>query len=160
MVKTPPANAGEMDLIPNQGRSHMPWSNQARPPQLLSLRIKAWELKELKLRCCQLLKPGGALAHALHHNSEKSLRNEKPAQRKARATKSPRKEKPAQRKARATKSPLNEKPAQRKARATKSPLNEKPAQRKACATKSPLNEKSAQRKVRTTKSPLNEKPAQ
>ena len=27
VVKNPPANAGDMDLIPGPGRSHMPWSN-------------------------------------------------------------------------------------------------------------------------------------
>ena len=26
-VKNPPANAGDMGLIPGPGRSHMPWSN-------------------------------------------------------------------------------------------------------------------------------------
>ena len=26
-VKNPPANAGDMGQIPNQGRPHMPWSN-------------------------------------------------------------------------------------------------------------------------------------
>ena len=30
MVKTPPANAGKTGLIPDQGRSHVPRSNQAR----------------------------------------------------------------------------------------------------------------------------------
>ena len=36
MVKNPPANAGETGLIPAPGRSHMPQSNKAREPQLLS----------------------------------------------------------------------------------------------------------------------------
>ena len=27
VVKDPPANAGDMGLIPDLGRSHMPWSN-------------------------------------------------------------------------------------------------------------------------------------
>ena len=27
VVKNPPANAGDMGLIPGPGRSHMPWSN-------------------------------------------------------------------------------------------------------------------------------------
>ena len=27
VVKNPPANAGDMGLIPGLGRSHMPWSN-------------------------------------------------------------------------------------------------------------------------------------
>ena len=35
--RNPPASAGDMDLIPGPGRSHMPWSNQACGPQLLRL---------------------------------------------------------------------------------------------------------------------------
>ena len=27
MAKNPPAHAGDLDLIPDPGRSHMPWSN-------------------------------------------------------------------------------------------------------------------------------------
>ena len=27
VIKNPPANAGDMGLIPGPGRSHMPWSN-------------------------------------------------------------------------------------------------------------------------------------
>ena len=37
-----PANAGDMGLSPGLGRSHMPRSNWAREPQLLSLRV--WSL--------------------------------------------------------------------------------------------------------------------
>ncbi|KAJ8778453.1 hypothetical protein J1605_013640 [Eschrichtius robustus] len=37
-----PANAGDTGLSPGLGRSHMPWSNWAREPQLLSLRV--WSL--------------------------------------------------------------------------------------------------------------------
>ena len=37
VVKNPPANAGDTGLIPGPGRSHMPQSNEARAPQLLSL---------------------------------------------------------------------------------------------------------------------------
>ena len=37
MVKNPFGNEGEMGLIPDPGRSHMLWSNEARAPQLLSL---------------------------------------------------------------------------------------------------------------------------
>ena len=36
-VKNLPASAGDMDLIPGPGRSHVPWSNQACGPQQLSL---------------------------------------------------------------------------------------------------------------------------
>ena len=38
MVKTPPANTGDTGSIPDPGRSHMPWSNEAHTPQPLSLR--------------------------------------------------------------------------------------------------------------------------
>ena len=42
MVKNLPANAGHTGSSPGLGRSHMPQSNQAREPQLLSLRV--WSL--------------------------------------------------------------------------------------------------------------------
>ena len=42
MVKNLPANAGDTGSSPSLGRSHMPRSNQAREPQLLSLRV--WSL--------------------------------------------------------------------------------------------------------------------
>ena len=42
MVENLPANAGDTGSSPGLGRSHMPWSNWAREPQLLSLRI--WSL--------------------------------------------------------------------------------------------------------------------
>ena len=42
MVENLPANAGDTGLSPGLGRSHMPRSNGAREPQLLSLRV--WSL--------------------------------------------------------------------------------------------------------------------
>ena len=42
MVENLPANAGDVGLSPGLGRSHMPRSNLAREPQLLSLRV--WSL--------------------------------------------------------------------------------------------------------------------
>ena len=42
VVESLPANAGDTGSSPGLGRSHMPWSNQAREPQLLSLRV--WSL--------------------------------------------------------------------------------------------------------------------
>ena len=42
MVENPPANAGDAGSSPGLGGSHMPRSNWAREPQLLSLRI--WSL--------------------------------------------------------------------------------------------------------------------
>ena len=32
VVKNPPASAGDASSIPDPGRSHMPWSNEAREP--------------------------------------------------------------------------------------------------------------------------------
>ena len=46
--KNLPANAGDTGSIPGPGRSHMPWSNEARAPQLLSLRSRAREPQLLK----------------------------------------------------------------------------------------------------------------
>ena len=48
--KNPPANAGDMGLIPGLGRFQMPWSNKARMLQLLSLHLKAHELQLQRLR--------------------------------------------------------------------------------------------------------------
>ena len=42
VVESLPANAGDTGSSPGLGRSHMPWSNWAREPQLLSLRV--WSL--------------------------------------------------------------------------------------------------------------------
>ena len=42
MVESLPANAGDTGSSPGLGRSHMPRSNWAREPQLLSLRV--WSL--------------------------------------------------------------------------------------------------------------------
>ena len=41
-VENPPANAGDTGSSPGLGRFHMPRSNWAREPQLLSLRV--WSL--------------------------------------------------------------------------------------------------------------------
>ncbi|KAJ8788374.1 hypothetical protein J1605_000430 [Eschrichtius robustus] len=50
VVKNLPANAGNMGWSPGPGRSHMPQSNKARAPQLLSLRSRAREPQLLSLR--------------------------------------------------------------------------------------------------------------
>ena len=42
VVANPPANVGDMGSSPGPGRSHMPRSNWACEPQLLSLRV--WSL--------------------------------------------------------------------------------------------------------------------
>ena len=49
VVKNLPADVGHTELSPGLGRSHMPWSNKARAPQLLSLHSRA--------HVPQLLKP-------------------------------------------------------------------------------------------------------
>ena len=41
VVKNPPANAGDTGSSPGLGRSHMPQSNEACAPQLLSLCSRA-----------------------------------------------------------------------------------------------------------------------
>ena len=43
VVENLPANAGDTSSSPGPGRSHMPQSDQARAPQLLSLRSRARE---------------------------------------------------------------------------------------------------------------------
>ena len=68
--KNLPASAGDMGSSPGPGRSHMPWGNRARVPQLLSLRSRALEP--------QLLKPM-SLEPVLYN--KRSHRNEKPAHR-------------------------------------------------------------------------------
>ena len=50
MVKNLPANAGDTGLMPGLGRWHLPQSNSARAPQLLSLCSRAWELQPLSPR--------------------------------------------------------------------------------------------------------------
>ena len=50
VVKSPPASAGDTGSSPGLGRSHMPRSNSARVPQLLSLRSRAGEPQLLSPR--------------------------------------------------------------------------------------------------------------
>ena len=49
VVENLPANAGDTGSSPGPGRSHMPRSNWAREPQLLSLRSRAHEPQLLSL---------------------------------------------------------------------------------------------------------------
>ena len=51
VVKNPPANAGDTGSSPGPGRSHMPRSNLARAPQLLSLPSRACEAQLLTPTC-------------------------------------------------------------------------------------------------------------
>ena len=49
MVKNLPANVGDTDSTPDFGWSHMPQSNYAHEPQLLSLCFRAQELQLLSI---------------------------------------------------------------------------------------------------------------
>ena len=64
VVKNPLANAGDMGSSPGPGRSHMPQSNQARVPQLLSLHSRAREPQLLSL-CTTTTEARVPRAHAL-----------------------------------------------------------------------------------------------
>ena len=72
VVKNRPAKAGDTGLSPGPGRSHMPRSNQARAPQLLSLHSRAREP--------QLLSPSAATTEARVPRAH-ALQQEKPADR-------------------------------------------------------------------------------
>ena len=76
VVKNPPASAGDMGLSPGLGRSHMPWSNKAHEPQLLSLHSIA--------RKPQWLSPLAATTEA-HTPRAHAPQQEKPPQWEARA---------------------------------------------------------------------------
>ena len=71
MVQSPPANAGDTGSSPGLGGSHMPRSNWARAPQLLSLRSGAREP--------QLLSPRATTTDA-HAPRAHALQREKPLQ--------------------------------------------------------------------------------
>ena len=51
LVKNPPANAGDTGSVPGLGRFHMPRSNEASAPQLLSPGPGAQELQLLSPLC-------------------------------------------------------------------------------------------------------------
>jgi len=70
VIKFPPANAGDMGLILDPGRSHMLQTNEARAPQLLGLCPRACEP--------QLLSPRATSAEALVLCNERSHHKEKP----------------------------------------------------------------------------------
>ena len=71
VIKNPPANAGDTGLGPGLGRSHMPRSNEARAPQLLSLRSRACEPQLLSL---------SATTTEAHAPRARALQQEKPPQ--------------------------------------------------------------------------------
>ena len=66
-----PASAGDMGSSPGPGRFHMPWSNWAHEPQLLSLCSRALEL--------QLLRPSAATTETCEPRVY-ALQQEKPPQ--------------------------------------------------------------------------------
>ena len=74
VVKNPPANAGDMGLIPDLGRSHMPQSNQARAPQLL-------KPTHPRAHVPQLLSPCAATTEARMPRARASQRRVAPAGR-------------------------------------------------------------------------------
>ena len=53
VVKNLPASAGDTGSSPGPGRSHMPRSNWAREPQLLSLRATTTEARTPRARALQ-----------------------------------------------------------------------------------------------------------
>ena len=57
MVKNPPASAGDVGSISGLGRSHMPQSNKAREPQLLSPCATPTEARSPRARAPQQEKP-------------------------------------------------------------------------------------------------------
>ena len=71
MVKNLPANAGDAGSSPGPGRSHMPRSNKACAPQLLSLHSRAREP--------QVLRPYATTTEARAPRA-RALQQEKPLQ--------------------------------------------------------------------------------
>ena len=73
VVKNPPANAGDTGSSPGPGRSHMPRSNEAHAPQLLSLHSRACEPQLLKPACLEPMlrnKRSHCNENPMHHNEE------------------------------------------------------------------------------------------
>ena len=62
VVESLPASAGDTGSSPGLGRSHMPRSNEARAPQLLSLSSRACEPQLLSLRVWSLCSATGEAA--------------------------------------------------------------------------------------------------
>ena len=53
MVENPPANAADTGSSPGPGGSHMPWTNWAQAPQLLSLSATTTEVRVPGARALQ-----------------------------------------------------------------------------------------------------------
>ena len=75
VVKNPPANAGDTGLSPGLGRSHMPWSNWAPAPQLLSLPATTTEACAPRARALQQEKPPHWEARAPQQRVAPTLHN-------------------------------------------------------------------------------------
>ena len=75
VVKNPPASAGDTGSIPGPGRSHMPQSNYAHEPQLLSLRSRA-HMPQLLSPCATTTEAHTprAMLCKRSHNNERCLR--------------------------------------------------------------------------------------
>ena len=82
VVENLPANAGDTGSSPGLGGSHMPWSDSAREPQLLSLRV--WSLCPTTGGAAIVKGPRTAMKSGPHlPQLEKALaRTEDPAQPK------------------------------------------------------------------------------
>lgn len=73
VVKKPPAKAGDTASIPAQRRSHKPWGNRARAPQLLKPQSKDHEPQLLKSACLESVlhnKSGQCNEKTVHHKEE------------------------------------------------------------------------------------------
>ena len=68
MVKNLPANAGDTGSSPGPGRSHMPGSNKAHAPQLLSPHATTTEAHVPRARAPQQVKPRNE--KPAHHNED------------------------------------------------------------------------------------------
>ena len=75
VVKNPPADAGDTSSVPCPERCHVPQSNLAHEPQLLSLCPEPWN-RNYSVHTPQLLRPPGP--------STRALQQEKPQRRKGR----------------------------------------------------------------------------
>ena len=64
VVENLPANAGDAGSSPGLGRSHMPRSNEAREPQLLSLRV--WSLCSTAREAAIMRGPSTAMRSGPH----------------------------------------------------------------------------------------------
>ena len=83
MVRNPPANAEDTGSSPGPGRSHMPWGNWARAPQLLSLHSRAREPRLLRPVHLEPVLP-----------NKRGHRNERPAHNEEQSPLSATREKP------------------------------------------------------------------